>query len=216
MTVKQEFVSVANKGLLWNVLFESKAFAGLPPSSYDDVQRTFEQTVASEAESISGSAALVDANKDLIAAMVKKMDAFKTKDTRPPVGSIELFDAKKAELEDAMTVKAPEGVSFADETDEPLDEAKLDSLLESTIKQRKADMASAGHGSDALPKKNKKVAWADEQPTADSSLPAALAMKLKPAPGQAPKPDLSERVSALEARVDGLAAELRTALSRQG
>jgi hypothetical protein len=35
MTVKEEFVAVSNKELLWNILFENNVFAGLPPDKYD-------------------------------------------------------------------------------------------------------------------------------------------------------------------------------------
>lgn len=227
MTVKEEFVAVPNKELLWNILFENNVFAGLPPDKYDEVQRVFETAVRSRAETIPRTASLVEANKELIADMVGQVERMRQPEGKSPANSIQLFDAKKAELESAMRPPAPEEVSFADEADEPLDEKKLDSLLESTMRQRELDMDAAMKGGDQGQKANKKVAWADQQadngaiPISDhTTLPAALSRKLKPAPGSVSESGtgggdpLTARVSALEAKLEALIGEVRGLASR--
>ena len=73
---------------------------------------------------------------------------------------------KKADLEAAMNAPAPEEVSFADDTDTPIDGAVLDNLLEDTLKQRQQDMDAASRLHDPPPgaaKPGKRVAWADQQ-----------------------------------------------------
>jgi hypothetical protein len=229
MTVKEEFVAVPNKELLWNILFENNVFAGLPSEKYDEVQRVFETAVHSRAETITSGASLVEANKELIADMVGQVERMRLPVGKAPANSIQLFDAKKAELESAMRPPAPEEISFADEADEPLDEKKLDSLLEDTMRQRKLDMEAAMTGGEHSLKTNKKVAWADQQaengaiPISDhTALPAALSRKLKPAPGSAPEKGneprggdpLAARVAALEAKLEALTGEVRGLASR--
>jgi hypothetical protein len=170
----------------------------------------------------------VDANKELIADMVGHVGRMRPPEGKSPTDSIQLFDAKKAELESAMRPPAPEEVSFADEADEPLDEKKLDSLLETTMRQRELDMdAARGGGDDQAPKTNKKVVWADQQadngaiPVSDhSALPEALSRKLKPAPGSVSGSGtgggdpLTARVGALEAKLEALIDEVRGLASR--
>ena len=225
MSVRSQFVSNANKELLWGVLFENSVFSGVHPDQYSSVQTCFEDLIAKQAASIGAGESLVDANKTLVSSMVGAVGRFKTPvqpvaPSTPGVKETDLdaFNRKKADLESAMKVTAPEGVSFADDADTPIDGTVLDSLLEDTLKQRQQDMDAASRLHEpppGAPKGGKRVAWADQQGVAaagDTEISHGLREKLKPA--LVTNNALAATLARLETKIDDITKRLDSLESR--
>lgn len=212
ISVKEEFVSTKNKGVLWSVLFENRMFEGLPQDSYDAVHQAFEETVKSQGNMITTDVSLVHANKALITAMVQTIERFKPSATKAQAAadSIRLFEAKKNELDSSMKVPLPEEPTFADETDTPIDGEKLDSLLEDTMRQRDIDMEIAMKSNKPIGPPAKKVAWADQQtnsPSIDTTIPDSISRKLKPVSISGSSSNTSD-LERIEAKLESIARDI--------
>ena len=160
MDITNSFISTENKGLLWGLLFDNGIFDGIDQNKYTDVQTLFEKTVHDRSKTINQKEDLMTINKSLITSMIENIRVYKLSlnnnnnniQTLPLPETIEKpaihqrsiteqkFNAKEQEFNDMITLKRPEEISFTDNLDEPLEGDKLDTLLESAIRDRQADV----------------------------------------------------------------------------
>ena len=141
MTTPTGFLSIENKGLLWNVLYENNAFDGIPKDQVSSIQNLFEKSL--HAANTDGKD-LIILNKDFISGFIHKIDSLKQRSSvvsnnrKEEVNS--QFTNRQQELSTLLNPQPPKGIDFADADDMPLDKSKIDSMLQATIRQRELDV----------------------------------------------------------------------------
>ena len=141
MATQNDFLSRDNKELLWNVLYENNAFNGIPKENVGSIQNLFEKSLTSA--NTNGSD-LITLNKDFISGFIQKIDSYKqrtvplVREKKNEVNS--QFANKQQEFTDLLNPKPPADISFSDADDQPLDNAKIDEMLQLTIRQRELDL----------------------------------------------------------------------------
>ena len=211
MSIESSFRSRENKEMLWNVLYENNAFNEIPRDNVERVQSLFEESIGS---TNTNNRDLITLNKEFIGMFIQKVDGLKRRSVPLTHGRKEQvssrFQNKQQEFTDLLNPKPPKDIDFSDADDKPLDNSKIDDMLEATIRQRALDVeiplpttsnqphkwfsgekAEISHTSKNIKigdeiKPIKKVAWADEIETDKtfSSEPASIEdnffKKLKP------------------------------------
>ena len=220
------FLSRENKELLWTVLYENNAFSGIPKERASAVQELFEDSLTS---AVVDDRDLTGSNKKFISGFVQRISGLKhgasAQSRKEEVDG--KFASKQQELTNLLNPKPPSDIDFADTDDGPLDKSRIDTMLETTIRQRELDLVSSGVGQAAphkwlsgedasavpaprpapkgikiggdIPPRPKKVAWADEQPVAEQAAAGATFLdKLKR------KDDMEPDTEALGKKLDDI------------
>ena len=198
MDFHKEFISQKNKELIWNILYENKMFEGIPKENVPKVQDIFEKSIFDLNRKTEYISSLIDINKKAIAYIVESLKELKkvpkkdkpleqTKINKPFVNRTEqtneMFQERQNEFINSMTIKTQQEIDFSDKNeslDAPLEETKLNSLIEETIKQRELDISTIATTTEnkklvvsdindisdlnEIPSENKKsVTWEDER-----------------------------------------------------
>ena len=141
MSIRSEFNSRENKELLWNVLYENNAFDNISKENVGRVQSLFEHSITSTE---TNSEDLITLNKEFIGKFIQKIDGFKhrsvslTHERKEQVNA--QFQSKQQELTNLLNPRPPTDIDFSDADDKPLDNSKIDHMLEATIRQRALDI----------------------------------------------------------------------------
>ena len=105
------------------------------------IQSLFEESIASA--DMNGKD-LITLNKDFIGNFIQKVDGFKHRTAPLSQGRKEQvnanFQTKQQEFTSLLNPKPPTDIDFSDADDKPLDNSKIDDMLEATIKQRALDI----------------------------------------------------------------------------
>ena len=146
MSITSQFNSRENKELLWNVLYENNAFDNISKENVGRVQSLFEDSIVS---TDTNNKDLITLNKEFIGSFIQKVDGFKhrsvplTHERKEQVNAH--FQSKQQEFTDLLNPKPPRDIDFSDADDKPLDNSKIDDMLEATIRQRALDIEIAAH-----------------------------------------------------------------------
>ena len=141
MSIENEFNSRENKEMLWNVLYENNAFDNISKDNVGRIQSLFEESIASA--DLNGKD-LITLNKEFIGKFIQKVDGFKHRTAPLSQGRKEQvntqFKNKQQEFTNLLNPKPPTDIDFSDADDKPLDNSKIDDILEATIRQRALDV----------------------------------------------------------------------------
>lgn len=141
MSIESDFNSRENKEMLWNVLYENNAFDSIPKDNVERVQSLFEESIGSTK---TNNKDLITLNKEFIGMFIQKVDGLKRRSVALTHGRKEQvnshFQSKQQEFTELLNPKPPRDIDFSDADDKPLDNSKIDDMLEATIRQRALDI----------------------------------------------------------------------------
>ena len=143
-----QFNTNENKALLWNLMLETNAFAGVPENKFEEVKSMFEH----EMNTISyvTDKTLTDMNKQVLLEVTKQLHTIRTNAISIPVTNTELRDKRNTEFSEKLYIKQkdfsnmissdkPSEIDFSDNTDNSLP-GNIDEMLEHVMKQRDEDL----------------------------------------------------------------------------
>ena len=145
--VTDEFISMKNKGMLWELMSnESPEFKKKVRSNFNEIQKKFEICINKTAE-LDSSKNLLMMNKMFIENMNNKLTDSKS----APVLAKDIkssrveklnndFDNKKRELDSYMKKDTPSEIDFSLGNDDPI--KNVDDILNKKIAERKYDIAN--------------------------------------------------------------------------
>ena len=138
------FLSIENKGLLWQLLVESNAFSNIPNEHFERVKNLFEATLK---EINSSNLNLTDKNKTVIMHMMKKLPFLKNQSLVKPLEEVNIkinedFKNKQEEFINLVNHKPPSKPKFIDEMidDTPLDPTKMNNMLNQMMTSREKEL----------------------------------------------------------------------------
>ena len=130
------FNSIENKELLWDLLNEKNIFLNIPDSEKENVQNIFENEIEKISIKANKDSDLLILNKLLIQNFTNELSFYKqNKNFQKEILNNE-FRIKKKEFNEFINKKKPEEIKFEKEIDKPLDQNELDIKLDFIIKNR--------------------------------------------------------------------------------
>lgn len=158
-------LSEKNKELLWNILFNNNVFTNIPNSNFNNVKSIFESNIQkainSNKEILSTNNNKISSNdykniitqinklilqnsmNDIINYKKTLLISNNTKDDYINERNLAFekeFLEKKESFTNLMSKKNPESIDFSDSKDEPLENNKMNELLEKMQKERNNDL----------------------------------------------------------------------------
>lgn len=150
-----QFNSISNKGMIWNLLSNNNAFSNIPDNKYNLIKETFDKKISIMAEQIDESNdQLLNLNKKIISDMVVYLSDIKQKNNSNSVPELysandlskqrqkrlndELI-AKQNEFENLTKVNIPETPDFSDKLDTPIG-SEMDKMIAEQIALREQQL----------------------------------------------------------------------------
>ena len=150
-----QFNSMSNKGMIWNLLSNNNAFSNIPDNKYNLIKETFDKKVSIMAEQINETNdRLINLNKKIISDMVVYLNDIKQKNNSNSVPELysandlsqqrrkrlndELI-AKQNEFENLTKVNIPETPDFSDKLDTPIG-SEMDKMIAEQVALREQQL----------------------------------------------------------------------------
>ncbi len=174
-----------NKELLWNMLYKNKVFNNIPDNNIDEVKNIFENTITFTINNINipnqnlNKQQLLECNKIILSKINNEINLFKNRNQNvkqlPDFSNINnqatkddfknekvlIFDRnledRKKNTDNMLNIPKPQEIDFSDKTDNPINEEKMNNLLERMQKERNIiiDTKENLDGSNKIIKNNK-------------------------------------------------------------
>ena len=142
-----EFNSIANKELLWNIMNETGIFTDIPNTNTESIKRLFE-TKITMIKQTGGNLELTELNKMILSDMVDEMENMRKQ--RTPLTAKEIsqerqerfnneFEKQQSDFSRQISAPRPKEIDFRDKQDEPIGD-NIDRLMNETIAQREKEL----------------------------------------------------------------------------
>ena len=140
------FISNENKGVVWQLLSDNRAFANIPEHKFQMVKELYENLFR-RIDNYDESVSLIDRNKLVISEMMKKIEYFKSQKVLPPLQEVKInldkaLETKQDEFIKLVKRPSQEEIDFSDKnivSDKPIDNNEMDQMLISMMDERKAE-----------------------------------------------------------------------------
>lgn len=142
-----EFNSIANKELLWNIMNETGIFSDIPNTNIESIKRLFETKITA-IERTGGNLELTELNKMILSDMMSEMESMRRQ--RAPLTAKEIsqdrqerfnneFEKQQSDFSRQISAPRPKDIDFRDKQDEPIGD-NIDRLMNETIAQREKEL----------------------------------------------------------------------------
>ena len=142
-----EFNSIANKELLWNIMNETGIFSDIPNTNTETIKRLFETKITAVRRN-GGNLELTELNKMILSDMMNEMENLRRQ--RAPLTAKEIsqerqekfnneFEKQQSDFSRQISAPRPKDVDFRDKQDEPIGD-NIDRLMNETIAQREKEL----------------------------------------------------------------------------
>lgn len=142
-----EFNSIANKELLWNIMNETGIFSDIPNTNTESIKRLFETKITA-IERTKGNLELTELNKMILSDMMNEMENIRRQ--RAPLTAKEIsqdrqerfnneFEKQQSDFSRQISAPRPKEIDFRDKQDEPIGD-NIDRLMNETIAQREKEL----------------------------------------------------------------------------
>ena len=151
------FNTIDNKRLLWQLLYENNTFNNIPDNQLSNVKNIFEQQI-NFIDNNNRSLSLTEKNKKLIKQTIEHIKVFKTTKSLKPLEEVEIkiskdFQDKKEEMMNILKKPTQDEINFNEGIDNPINNEEMENILSEIIKKRNIDIEINESNESNKPKK---------------------------------------------------------------
>ncbi len=138
------FNTIDNKRLLWELLYENNIFNNIPDNQLTNVKNIFEQQI-NFINNNDRSLNLKEKNKKLIKQIIEHITVFKSTKSLKPLEEVEIkiskdFEDKKEEMINLLKKPSQKEIDFNEGIDNPINNEEMENILSEMIKKRNIDV----------------------------------------------------------------------------